>query len=249
MKALIVDDEVDSRQSLRKIIEMYVPELQVAGEADDLPEAVKLINKLNPEIVFLDIEMPGYSGLEILDMINPDQYKFDIIFVTAYSEFAIQAFHVSAVDYLLKPLQIEQLVAAVKKVQKKNTDKHDRQNYQILKANMDPSNKVVKVAVPFSDGIKFISSDQIIYLKADGPYSEIILKNGSKELVSRHLKEFERILLRAGFFRNHRSYLINLNEVSQFVRKDGGYLLMSNHDQLPISSDKKEELVSAIENI
>lgn len=249
MNVLIVDDELDSRRSLRKIIEMYLPEIQIAGEADDLPEAVKLINKINPDIVFLDIEMPGYSGLEILDMINPDLYKFEIIFITAYSEFAVQAFQVSAIDYLLKPIQIEHLVTAVKKVQKIKSAEINRQNYQILKSNMDPSNKVVKVAVPFSDGIKFISSNQIIYLRADGPYSEIFLKNGSKELVSRHLKEFERILIRAGFFRNHRSYLINLNEVTQFVRRDGGYLLMSNNEQLPISSDKKEELISAIENI
>lgn len=249
MNAIIVDDEFDARQSLKKMIEIYAPDVQVLGEADELPEAVKLINKQNPDIVFLDIEMPGYSGLEILDMINPEQFKFDIIFVTAYSEFAIQAFQVSAVDYLLKPVQIDQLVSSIDKAKRKKKDELNIQNYSALKTNMNPSNKIVKIAVPFSDGIKFISSDQILYLRAEGPYSEIFLKNGSKEFVSRHLKEFERLLVKASFFRNHRSYLINLNEVSQFIRRDGNYLIMSNGENLPISSDKKDELISAIENL
>jgi two-component system, LytTR family, response regulator len=246
-KAIIIDDENDARETLSTILRDFCPEIELIGTAADLPSGIKLIYKTKPHVVFLDIEMPEYNGLEILNFIEPELLRFDIIFTTAYSEYAIQAFKLSAVDYLLKPIQIEQLQLAVKKLRPSPEFDEISSRFEALKQNLNTSTGTVRVALPVTDGLLFINSDRIMFIKADRSYSEFVLADGNRIVVSKNLKEFEYLLNRSTFYRPHRSYMINFDYLRQFVRKDGGYLLMESGDEIPISNEKREELVQIMQ--
>lgn len=245
--ALVVDDEDLARESLVALIGEFIPSVEVLGSARDLPEAIRLINKYHPQVIFLDIELPGYSGLQILDFFNEEDISFDIIFTTAYSQYAIRAFQLSAVDYLLKPIQVDQLESAVSKLNKKGVRFNIQKNLA-LKENLT-SGSPGKIIVPHSEGYSFLSVPDILFVKASGAYSEFILANGKKLLVGKNLKDFEDMLESRGFFRPHRSYLINLHHVKEFVRKEGGYVVMTNGEELVVSNNRREDLLNAISSL
>ncbi|MEM7659234.1 MAG: LytTR family DNA-binding domain-containing protein [Bacteroidota bacterium] len=247
MKAIIIDDEPRARAVLRTLLEENCPEVEILAEAEDVPEAVKAINKHHPDIIFLDIEMPGYSGFELMDFFS--EINFQIIFTTAYSEYAVQAFQVSAIDYLLKPIQIDQLLHAVQKAKEKLNHSQTLEKLEALKSNLNSDGQIKKIALPVANGLLFVETEDIIYLKAEGSYTQIHLVQGPKLLVSRKLKEFEKLLSNPSFFKSHRSYLINLNHVKQYVRQDGGYIVMKNDDVVSIAKDRKDALLEAIKNI
>lgn len=245
--ALVVDDEDLARESLVALIEEFIPNVEVIGTARDLPEAIRQINRLHPQVIFLDIELPGYSGLQILDFFNPEEINFEIIFTTAYSKYAISAFQLSAVDYLLKPIQVDQLESAVMKLDKKG-NRFNIQKNMALKENLT-SGSPGKIIVPHSEGYSFLSVPDILFVKASGAYSEFILVSGKKLLVGKNLKDFEPMLGSRGFFRPHRSYLINLHHVKEFVRKEGGFVVMTNGEELTVSNNRREDLLSAIASL
>lgn len=246
IKTIIIDDEEPARRALRSILEQYCPDVDCLGEAANIPDGVKLIHKTNPQLVLLDIEMPGYNGFELLDFIK--EVDFEIIFITAYSEYAIKAFEVSAIDYLLKPVNIDQLNNALEKVNQKLHAANMQKRVELFKENQN-SNDFTRIALPVSDGLLFIEVPDIIMLEADGAYTHVWLRNGSKILVSKKLKFFEDVLsARKHFYRPHRSFVVNFNFVTKY-NKGESLLIMDNKISVPVSKEKKSDLEDMLKEI
>lgn len=247
-KCIIIDDEPKARLLLEAIVKQYCPDLEIVALCEDLPEGIKAIKKHKPSLIFLDIEMPGHSGLELLDFFNEDEIDFSVIFTTAYNEYALQAFKFSAIDYLLKPIQHSQLMEAVERFVKKQ----ELQNVAQLKNLKDNLNNngawsEKRIAVPSGQTIHFFKPNEIILVKGEAAYSEIHLANGNKLLASRNLRHFEELLKDIPvFFRSHKSYIINRQEVKEYIKSDGGYLSMSNGMQAGISTEKVDAFMAAM---
>jgi two-component system LytT family response regulator len=249
MKVIIIDDERKARNLLNILISENCPKITEIFEAEDLLSGIELIKKEQPQIVFLDIEMPQHSGLEILDFIEKDNFNFEIIFTTAYSEYAIKAFQLSAIDYLLKPVRATQIKEAVEKALKHIGKSQINIKLEELKKSLASSN-FNKIGLPFADGFKFVDFNQIILLEADGMYTKITTVNESEILVSKPLKHFVSLLGKIKtFYRPHRSYFINLKYIKEYIKKDGGYIIMDNNETVSISKDKKEEFLAIVQNI
>jgi two-component system, LytTR family, response regulator len=243
--AILIDDEPNARMLLREMLKMACPHVQVLAECADLPNGVKAIRKHKPMLVFLDIEMPGHSGLELLDFFNEDEVDFSIIFTTAYHAYAIQAFKLNAIDYLLKPLEIAELEDAVARFSKR----HGQSNLPQVR-NMSQLGQQRKIAVPSGNTIKLLQPEQILYLKADNTYTEVFLLDGSKLVVSRTLKNFEDSLADdKTFFRCHKSYIVNMAYVTQLNKSDGGSLLIHDHIEVPISQERVQEFIELLSMI
>lgn len=240
LKVLIVDDEPNARLALRGLIEACFPLVQVIDEARDLPEAIRLIHAHKPNVVLLDIEMPGYSGLDILSFFNPDEVQFKIIFVTAYSEYAIRAFELSAIDYLLKPVRREHLDRALRKVESTQPGQ-----LELLRENIQSPNDR-KIALQVSSDLHIVKLSTISYLKAQRQYTEIGLIDGTKWLTSKNLNEYQMLESTGSLYRVHRSYIIHLDNIKKITRKEGYYIQMVCGEELAISSEKRAELVARI---
>jgi two-component system LytT family response regulator len=242
IKAIIIDDEARARNLLRKMLNEYCPDVEVVADCEDLPNGVKTIRKLKPELVFLDIEMPGHSGLELLDFFDENDINFSIIFITAYNNYAIKAFKLSAIDYLLKPVEPGDLEEAVDRFKRRNIK--ERNHIITLKENLKESG-ADKIAVPDSHSIKFLKLDDILYFKADNTYTEIFFTDNNKLVISRTLKNIEDTLSgSAQFFRCHKSYIVNLKYLTDYVKSDGGHLIIKGKHSIPVSPDKVQELMS-----
>lgn len=249
MKALIIDDEKKARQVLTILVKENCPKITEIFEADNLMSGIELIKKETPSIVFLDIEMPEHSGLEILNFIEKEVYNFEIIFTTAYSEYAIQAFQLSAIDYLLKPVRPNQVKEAVDKALAFLGNTQINKRLSELKESLQNSN-FKKIGLPNADGIKFVNFNDIISLEADGMYAKVSTINNGTILVSKPLKYFVDLLQNIKtFYKPHRSFLINLIHIKEYVKKDGGYILMENDKAVSISNDKKDEFLTIVQNI
>lgn len=248
MKAVIIDDEERARRLLKVLLEDNCPQIKEISQASDLPEGVRVINEQKPDIVFLDIEMPGYSGIQLLDFFSPSQITFEIIFTTAYSHYAIKAFELNAVDYLLKPLRDEQVKNAVEKAITQRGKSQVSERLEELKNTLKASS-VKKIGLPVSNGILFVKFEELIFMEADRMYTKVFTKSEGEILVSKPMKFFIDML--AGvpeFYKPHRSYLINLKHIKQYVNQDGGYIIMDNEKQVSISREKKDEFFEVLEN-
>jgi two-component system LytT family response regulator len=246
MKAIIIDDEKRARVSLRLLIEEYCPTVTIVAECENLSEGVKSIRKHNPDVVLLDIEMPGHSGLELLDFFEENDVNFAIIFTTAYNEYALQAFKFSAIDYLLKPINPDQLCEALSRLEKQ---KQKIASFRILKENIRREN-LNKIAVPSGNSLIFIDTSKISYIKGEGAYSDVFCTNGTKNLVSRNLKNFEDILYSDHrFARVHKSYIVNLEQVVTYNKSDGGTLVLEDKSIIPVSADKTQLILEKIQII
>jgi len=248
MKAIIIDDEPKARRLLNVILQENCTKVSAIFEAENLLDGIELIKRHQPQIVFLDIEMPEHSGLEILDFLDRDELNFEIVFTTAYSDYAIQAFKLSAIDYILKPLRPQKVIEAVDKVIYTLGKTGINIKLEELKTALASSN-FKKIALPVADGITFVAFEEIITLTADGMYTKI---NTVKEefLISKPLRHFADILDKIPtFYRPHRSYLINLAFIKQYVKSDGGYILMDNDKTVSISKDKRDEFLELVSNI
>lgn len=249
MKAVIIDDEKKARNVLRTMLLENCSKITQIFEAENLVSGVSLIKSENPSLVFLDIEMPENSGLEILNHINKEDYIFEIIFVTAYSEYAVQAFQLSAIDYLLKPIRPSQLTEAVDKAISQIGNSQISLKLEELKKSLQSSN-FKKIGIPYADGIKFVNFEDIIMFEADGMYTKVSIKNMDVILVSKPMRFFVDLFTRATtFYKPHRSFLINLMYLKEYIKKDGGYILMENDKTVSISKDKKEEFLTIVHNI
>lgn len=248
MKAIIIDDEQKARKLLRILLQENCPQITEIEDANDLLSGIKKINQFQPDIVFLDIEMPGYSGIQLLDFFTPEQIKFEIIFTTAYSEYAIKAFKLNAIDYLLKPLSDEQVEKAVVKAVNQIGKSKVSERLEELKNTFKATN-VRKIGLPVSNGVLFVEFNDIIMLEADRMYTKIFTINDGDILVSKPLKFFTDILIDVvEFYKPHRSYLINLKHIKQYINQDGGYIIMNNQKTVGISRDKKEEFFEVIQS-
>jgi two-component system LytT family response regulator len=223
LKTVIVDDEPNAVDFIYTVVGDHCPELEVVGKAYDVPEGVKKIIEVKPDLVFLDVEMPNGTGFDLL------------------SHYAIKAIKFSAVDYILKPLNITEFIEAVKKVIQKrsNSSSQGNENFKVLMENLKapvPS----RLAIPTADGMEYLNPKEIIRIEADRSYSWFFLTANRKILVSKNLKEFQDLLSDRYFFRAHNSHLINLKYVHKFVRKEGGYIEMQDGEQIPISRNRKD---------
>jgi two-component system LytT family response regulator len=238
LRAVIIDDEADAVKFIEGIITEYCPNLEIAGTAHSAREGVSVITQTNPDLVFLDVQMPHGSGFDLLSSFPVK--SFDVIFITAYNHYAIQAIKFSAIDYILKPVNISELIEAVNKVEQKRASKeYSNLNYTSLLENLKapvPS----KLAIPTNDGIEYLNTSEIIRIEADRSYSWFFLTDNRKHLVSRNLKEYQELLQDMNFFRPHNSHLINMIFVKKFIRHEGGYIEMTDGSNVPISRGKRD---------
>jgi len=214
---------------------------EVVGTADGVENGLKAIEKYHPELVLLDIKMNDGTGFDFLQRAKPLNFK--VIFITAFEEFAIRAFRFSAIDYLLKPVNPDELHEAIEKAMQR-IDHDFASQIRVLEENLsvkDPSKR--KIVLKTNDSIWLVKTEEIYYCEADLSYTNFYLTNKKKLLVSGNLMEYEEILRDAGFFRVHKSFLVNLSEIVRFEKGDGGFLVMGNNDRIPVASRKKDELM------
>jgi two-component system LytT family response regulator len=248
LRTIIIEDEPAAANLLSEMLKDIAPEVSVVEMCPDLPSGVKSIKRHAPDIVFLDIELPVYSGIQLLEFFNPEEINFQVIFTTAYNEYAMKAFEMSAVDYLLKPLQEEKLHAAVKKVYQKQAPASVTL-LPALKENLQP-NHHKKIVVPVATGFDILNLGDICYFKAEGSYTNIFFADNSSLLVSKNLKHFEFILSGINHFvRIHRSYIANVDYVIKIMRKDGGILLLENKAELPVAEDRMDRIIDSLQKL
>jgi len=244
LKAILIDDELNSLQNLQFKIQEYCPTIRVADQTQYPEEAIRLIHLHKPDVIFLDIEMPRMSGFKMLEQIP--EIDFEIIFITAYNHYAINAIRISAFDYLVKPVAIEDLQQSVERLSH-FTVKKSRERAEILKKNLSTQkSQEDQIAIPTADGLEFIQIKQIIRIESSSNYSKMILLNGQSLLVTRQLKDFEELLTDNQFYRIHHSHLINLNYIAKYVRGDGGQIILKNGDMIDVSRRKKEVFLKLI---
>jgi two-component system LytT family response regulator len=243
IKAIIVDDEPKARKLLAAMIADCDAEVEIIAECEDLPTGVKAIKKFAPNLVFLDIEMPTFSGLELMDFFKEEEINFGVIFTTAYGDYALQAFKFSAVDYLLKPINIDLLKAAVERFRRK-LEKEGKTNGK-NGTQENPLNK--KIALPQSNGYRFVPANDVLFAKGEGAYTEIYLAGDEKLLISRNLKYLEDVFDGIDFLvRCQKSYIVNTNHISAYIKQDGGYLLVSGKHHVSVSPDKLDYILSKV---
>lgn len=240
-RILIVDDESDARSTLRIFLE-FSPQIKVEiAEADSVINALKKIKSFKPDIVLLDILLQDDSGFDLLDL--EDDLNFAVIFTTAYDEFAIKAFKYNAVDYLLKPINPVELEGAIQKAVFQRSSPEYPNLLKGLKATVQ-ERTLEKIALPNGTGVHFITLDDILYLKADGNYTEVFLRNSNKILVTKLIKEFEDILKSEGFIRTHKSYIVNIKYAKEYCKKLANCLVLEGDISVPVARRKKEEVLS-----
>ncbi|MEO1436759.1 MAG: response regulator [Bacteroidota bacterium] len=243
IQSIIIDDEANSRTTLRNMLEQYCEDVEVVEMAGSVPEAVKKIQKTKPELIFLDIEMPVHNGFELFEFL-PD-LEAEVIFTTAYDQYAVKAFKFSAVDYLLKPIDLEELRAAIDRYRNKGQQKgSDSAKFQILQENI--RSPFQKLGLPTVDGYYFIPLQEIIRCEADSNYTRFYSLSGEKILVPKTLKDYQTLLEEFGFLRVHRSHLINLTHIQKYTRTRIPSITMVDGTIIAVSLKKKDQLLSKL---
>lgn len=249
INALIIDDEADAHEALRLALTKYCPDVLVQGVFETPEEGLDAIRNLQPNLVFLDVQMPRMSGFDVLQQVLP--VTFDVIFVSAYDQYAIKAIKFSALDYLLKPIDIDELMHAVERVKtgrlSSNASSHLYQS--VLNNIQHKSGKIERLAIPTFEGINFFNTNDIIFCKAEGSYTTLVMQNKQSELVSKNLKDFESLLSESGFCRVHHSYLVNMKHVQKYVKGEGGYVIMTEGHHVDLSRRKKEEFLKLLDKL
>ncbi|MEO7316999.1 MAG: LytTR family DNA-binding domain-containing protein [Ginsengibacter sp.] len=244
LRVILIDDELPSLENLQQKITEFCPDLKIVATTQKPEAAIKLIEELRPDVVFLDIEMPRINGFRMLNEIQ--EKDFEVVFTTAYNHYAIDAVRISAFDYLVKPISVNDLQNTVARLLK-NSEKNPRQKLEIVPQNISlskPQND--KMTISTSDGLEFFEIGSIIRIESSSNYSKIFFMDGKSILVTKLLKDFEEILLPYRFFRIHNSHLINLNYIKKYIRGDGGQVIMENNEVIDVSRRKKEEFLKLI---
>jgi two-component system LytT family response regulator len=244
IKAIIVDDEPYCCETIATLLEDNCPEVEVTAICYNGADALAAIRQQSPALVFLDVEMPKMNGFEMLEQLS--SVNFDIIFTTSYDQYALKAIRFSAIDYLLKPIDREELEKAVQKVIRRSQKPIVQQLEILMQKIHHPSTPISKIAMPTMEGLRMILVENIVSCESDSNYTILLLKNKQKIIVSCTLKEIEELLEQHSFARVHRSYLVNLNEVEKYVKGEGGYLVMSDGSTVDVSRNKKELLLKKL---
>ena len=242
--AIIIDDEQKGRNALKKKLMEYCPQVELLGEAENGGEGLTLIEKHEPAIVFLDIEMPMMNGFEMLQHLPTK--NFHLIFTTAYDQYAIKAIKYAAFDYLLKPIDIEELQITIKKAEQQIALNNTAERLETLAHNLTGKNQFQKIAIPTMEGLLFFNLSDIIYLEAESNYTTLHFVNHPKLIASRTMRDFEELLPSDMFFRTHNSYIINLNFIKRYLKGDGGQIEMQNGHFVDVARRKKEEFIKMI---
>lgn len=241
LRTILVDDEVSCTDILHWQLETYCPEVKVEAICNSAAEALEKIPELKPDFVFMDIEMPGMNAFELLSRLKP--LSFPVIFITAYNQFALQAFKENAVDYLLKPIEKFDLIAAVEKVRQRAGRVETGKMDQLISLFTEQLSTTRKIALPTSDGVSFVNVDQIVRCESDSNYTYIFLQSGEKIVITKTLKQIEESLADYPFYRVHQSHLVNLNHIVKFARDSGGYLIMSDKSNITVARQRKDGLM------
>ncbi|RLD57652.1 MAG: DNA-binding response regulator [Bacteroidetes bacterium] len=242
IKTVIIDDELNARKIIRGIVETLPERFQILGEALDVKSGIETIKTKQPELVLLDIDMPDGTAFDLLEKIGKIDFK--IIFITAHSDFAIQAFKFSAIDYIMKPVISSELFRALDKVEKSFELEEINLKLNSLLSNLDPGNKKKKLVLKSLDSILSVDISEIFYCESDGgSYTRFYLNDNRIFLVSRPLKEYDELLSAHDFFRVHKSYLVNLNKITRYEKQDGGSVILKNQTEIPVSFRKREQFL------
>jgi two-component system LytT family response regulator len=247
LQAVIIDDEAKGRELIKMIVTANCPGVKIAGEASNIKEGYELIMRTEPHLVFLDIEMPGGSGFDLLARIN--EINFEVVFITAFDQYAIKAIKFSALDYLLKPVDEDELIVIVKKVEDNYVRKTHNNAVANLLNNTKKHSENPKIGLTTTDGLDFIEIKNIMRCEADGKYTSVFLNNEKRLLVSKNLKEFEDLLIEFNFFRIHHSHLVNLDYIKKYQSGRGGYVIMNDGSTITVSQRKKEEFLSNLRKV
>ena len=246
LKAILIDDEKNNREALRKKIESNCAGINIVAEAGNGVEGIAAIEKFKPEVIFLDIEMPHMNGLTMLEQL-PEK-NFEIIFTTAYNQYAINAIRLGAFDYLVKPVDVTELVVVTNRLMEKRQSITQKEQFNILLHRLADGNKMQpqKIAIATMDGMEIVLVENIVYMEAAGNYTQIYFITGKPMVASKTLKDFEDLLQGSGFFRIHNASLINLVFVKKYIKGDGGQVLLSNGSVLDVARRRKEELIEML---
>jgi two-component system LytT family response regulator len=244
MRSIIIDDEPQNAAILKNDLAQYCPSVEVASVCYSAKEGIMAIKKEKPDLIFLDIEMPWMNGFEMLEVL--DEIHFSVIFTTAHDQFAAKAFRISAVDYLLKPIDANDLKEAVKKAQQKIEQQQGQANIENLLRNIKQPSSQQKIALAYRDGYEFVEVTHIIYCQAEGAYTKVFLDNKKYVVVSKTLGDIEELLPTDIFQRIHHSTVVNLDYVTHFVRSDGGYVKLQTGESLIVSKSKKEAVMERL---
>lgn len=248
LNAIIVEDEKRSRETLSGLLKLYCKNVNIIAEADGMQTGIEVIEKYKPDVLFLDVQMPDGSGFRLLESLK--EIDFDIVFTTAYDQFAIKAIKFSAIDYLLKPIYPDDLIAAVKKAEQRQDVRNSRKNVEVLLENMKkPESEPPRIVLSTSEKINVVEVKDIIRCESDNYYTLYCFTNGTKLLVSKTLKENEELLKGFNFIRPHKSHLINTMYIKSFNRHEGGFIQMTDGSLVPVSRRKKEKIMEIINNL
>ncbi len=242
LDVVLIDDETQARNALKYELREHFPDIKVLGEASSVQTGIELLKKVGPDIIFLDIRLTDGLGFDILKVLEHSNAK--VIFTTAYSQYALQAIKFSALDYLLKPIGGEDLKAAIDKAQSSNADNRRSFEAYLNNANVEVSKK--KIAINTSDGIQLIALRQIVYCQSNGNYTKIHFINNKHLISAKTLKSYDDLLSTSGFVRIHLSYLINLEHLTSYSNKDGGYVVLTDNQRLPVAQRKKAMLLQIL---
>jgi len=247
LRTIIVDDEAHMRQTLEKMVKQFCPNIKLVAMADSVESGVETIRKYYPDLVLLDIKMGDGTGFDLLRQLEPVDFK--VIFITAYDQYAIKAFKFSAIDYILKPVDPDELSEAVCKAENL-VQKDFNTQLDTLTENMQSEDKANnKIILKTIDNIHLVKVKDINYCESEGSYTTIYLLNGKKIVVSKTLKDYDDILKEDGFFRVHKSFLINMRLISRFEKGEGGYVVLENESKVPVASRKREQLLEMFERL
>ena len=242
IRAVIIDDSSQARKLLRLMLYELASSIKLFGEAENVEEGLRLIEKVQPDAIFLDIEMPGKTGIQLAEILLEQNYKGNVVFTTAYNAYAIKAFRLSAIDYLLKPIQEDQLLEAVEKLRGEKENRENANRLKALTKNLSEDRNEV-LCIPTQAGFDYIPLDEVEYLEADGSYVQIHCVENRSRMVSKNLKYFENALAEnQNFVRPHRSYLVNVNFVTGYSKSEGGFLTLKNKAQIPVSRERKQAI-------
>ena len=239
VKAILIDDERNSLEMLEWLLQTYCPEVQIAALCDSGEAGIEAIGRIQPDVVFLDIEMPRMNGFDMLERIK--DIGFQVVFTTAYDKFAVRAFRYAALDYLLKPVDPDDLQATIARLKEKISPPFKEQMDLLFQQLVRREAPVERIALSTGDGLIFVQTKDITYCRAESNYTHVVMSNGQKILVAKTLKDIDETLSGKDFFRVHNSFLVNINHIAKFVRGDGGYILMPDGTQITISRGRRDE--------